>query len=317
MTNLQRANEFVKQAEKKEKSWGFFGGSAKWEEAADLYVKAANLFKMDKKMREAGEAFKSAAKCDLQNGSKHDAASNLVNAANALRKDSAGESVECLKQAINLYTEEGRFSIAAKTAKDIGEILEQEENYDMALDAFQKAAEFYEGEAAPSNAQACLLKVAQISATLGDYSKAAALFEEIATKSLENNLLKFSAKEYFLRAGLCYLAMDDLITSQKAVERFEVADPGFTQSRECKLLKALLSAVEKKDAEEFSTVLLEYDNISKLDAWKTKLLLKIKKTIMPPEDEEEKKKLVSGGSAGAVGATSSSYEKPTEKEGFS
>jgi alpha-soluble NSF attachment protein len=72
---------------------------------------------------------------------------------------------------------------------------------------------------------------------MGENSKAASLFEEIATKSLENNLLKFSAKEYFLRSGLCYMAMDDLITSQKAIERFEVADPGFSQSRECKLLK--------------------------------------------------------------------------------
>jgi alpha-soluble NSF attachment protein len=123
-------------------------------------------------VREAGEAFKSAAKCDLQNGSKHDSASNLVNAANALRKESPAESgtfvyfhfcfkdfypssvyvsclVECFKQAINMYTEDGRFSIAAKTAKDIGEILEQEENYEMAIDAFQKAADFYDGEGSP------------------------------------------------------------------------------------------------------------------------------------------------------------------------
>ena len=49
MSNLQKAQDFFKAAEKKEKSWGFFSGGAKWEEAADLYVKAANLFKMEKK----------------------------------------------------------------------------------------------------------------------------------------------------------------------------------------------------------------------------------------------------------------------------
>lgn len=144
--------------EKKEKSWGFFSGGAKWEEAADLYVKAANLFKMEKKFREAGDAFRSAAKCDLQNGSKADAASNLTNAANVLRKEFPQESVECFNQAIDLYTTEGRFSSAAKIAKDIGEILEKESQFESAISFFQKAADFYEGENSASNAQACFFE---------------------------------------------------------------------------------------------------------------------------------------------------------------
>jgi hypothetical protein len=45
-----------------------------------------------------------------------------------------------------MYTSEGRFSVAAKTSKDIGDILEQEEEFEMAINAFQKAADFYDGE---------------------------------------------------------------------------------------------------------------------------------------------------------------------------
>lgn len=45
-----RAEEWIEKAEKKLKAFSFFGGgSTKYEEAAEFYVKAANLFKLAKK----------------------------------------------------------------------------------------------------------------------------------------------------------------------------------------------------------------------------------------------------------------------------
>lgn len=45
-----RAEEWIEKAEKKLKSFSFFGGgSTKFEEAGEFYVKAANLFKLAKK----------------------------------------------------------------------------------------------------------------------------------------------------------------------------------------------------------------------------------------------------------------------------
>jgi alpha-soluble NSF attachment protein len=60
--------------------------------------------------------------------------------------DSATESIACLKTAIELLTDEGRFSMAAKYHKEIGEIYEQELDYEHATTAFQAAADMYEGE---------------------------------------------------------------------------------------------------------------------------------------------------------------------------
>jgi alpha-soluble NSF attachment protein len=45
-----------------------------------------------------------------------------------------------------------------------------------------------------------------------------------------------------------------------------------------------VDAVEAGDVEAFSTALQEFDRMTKLDEWKTSLLLRVKKSI---EDEED------------------------------
>lgn len=56
-------------------------------------------------------------------------------------------------------------------------------------------------------------------------------------------------------------------------------DMRFPDSRECKLLENLIQAIEDKDLKAFRTALKEYDNISKLDAWKTSVFLVIKNNL--------------------------------------
>lgn len=51
----------------------------------------------------------------------------------------------------------------------------------------------------------CLLKVAYLAAQLEKYELAIEKFEEVATASVDNQLTKWSLKEYFLKAGLCHL----------------------------------------------------------------------------------------------------------------
>lgn len=55
-------------------------------------------------------------------------------------------------------------------------------------------------------AHKCMLKVATFAAQLGQYDKAIDKFETVASASLDNQLMKWSLKEYFLKAGLCHLA---------------------------------------------------------------------------------------------------------------
>lgn len=53
----------------------------------------------------------------------------------------------------------------------------------------------------------CLLKVAHFAAQLEQYTVAIDNFERVATDSMDNQLTKWSIKEYFLKAGLCSMCI--------------------------------------------------------------------------------------------------------------
>ena len=110
--------------------------------------------------------------------------------------------------AIQFYLEEGKFSIAARHQKSVAEMYENEGDIQNAMEQYEKAAELHDSENATAASNQCKLKVAQYAAQLEQYSKAIEIYERVASASLENNLLKWSAKDYFLRAGICQLCLD-------------------------------------------------------------------------------------------------------------
>lgn len=57
----------------------------------------------------------------------------------------------------------------------------------------------------------------------------------------------------------------------------------FPSTREAKFVGGLIEAIEAGDNEAYTAAVVEYDQVTKLDNWKTSILLKIKKTI---EDDD-------------------------------
>jgi len=277
--NDDKGDEWIEKGDNRVKKFSLFGGGSKYEEAAEMYIKGANLYKISKKWEQAGAAFIKAAESQLKLQSKHEAATNYINAGNCLKKSNVNDAGNCLRIAIELFTDEGRFSIAAKHQKELAEMFEAEEDYQQAIDNYQTASDYYEGEGQTSSSNACLLKVAQFSAQLEKYDKAIEIYERVAKASLDNNLLKWSVKEYFLKAGLCHLASGDIVSAKRAVERYQEMDYTFSSQRECKLLQDLITACENYDVEAFTQSVADYDSISKLDQWKTHILLKVKNSI--------------------------------------
>ncbi|KAJ8685417.1 hypothetical protein QAD02_021210 [Eretmocerus hayati] len=101
---------------------------------------------------------------------------------------------------------------------------------------------------------------------------------QVALESLGNSLLKYSAKEYFLRAALCHLCVD-VLNAQHATRRYQDQFPAFQDSREYKLITDIIDSLEEQNSESFTETVREYDAISRLDQWYTTMLLRIKKQI--------------------------------------
>lgn len=64
--------------------------------------------------------------------------------------------------------------------------------------------------------------------------------------------MRWSVKEYLLKAGICHLCTGDEVGVTAALDRYRELDPSFTQQREHQLLVDLSQAVASKDQEMFA-----------------------------------------------------------------
>jgi alpha-soluble NSF attachment protein len=124
------------------------------------------------------------------------------------------------------------------------------------------------------------LSVAELAGEEGDYYKAIALFEKVATSSISNQLLKWSVKEYLLKSGLCLLAVGDPVATTRGFEKYIAMDPTFGSTREYQVLVDLNEAVVTGDKDKFEDVLHAFHQTSgNLTGWKTTILLRVKGAI--------------------------------------
>ncbi|CAL1378536.1 unnamed protein product [Linum trigynum] len=282
---IAKGEEFERKAEKKISGWSVFG--SKHEDAAELYAKSANHFKLAKSWDRAGSVFVKLSNCHLKSDSDHEAASALVDAAICYKKTSTEAAISCLEQAVGIFLNMGRYNMAAKNCKEIGELYEQEEKIEKAIAYLERAAECYEHQEASSSANQCKQKVAQFSAQLEQYQKAIQVYEEIARYSINSNLLKYGVRGHLLNAGLCQLCRGDVVAITNALERYEDLDPTFSRTREFRFLSDLATAMDEEDVDKFTSIVKEFDSMSKLDSWKVTLLLKVKQTLKDKELEED------------------------------
>ena len=87
--------------------------------------------------------------------------------------------------------------------------------------------------------------------------------------------------------------MGDAVAARMKIEQFGGMDFSFRDSREGKLCEALCQSFDDYDPSAMATACMEFDRVSKLDAWKTQILVRVKRNIEEMggggvgEDEDE------------------------------
>lgn len=275
------------QAQKQEAaaSGGFswFGASKqdKIEQAIELYTQAANAFRTSGQGSDAGAAFEKAAALSRSINEPNDSANYLTEAFKSYKKTNPADAARTLNQAIDHYalTNVRR---AATHKQTLGEHLEADPSTKaQAIKEYEKAGEWFSNDNAEALANKCYIRAADISAEIGDYHKAINHYERIAEVSLNNNLMKWSVKEYLFKAALCHLATMDIVAAKRALEgQYPGLDPAFNPpAMEYLFLKNLLEAVENGDSQLFFNNVMQYKERYPLDNWKLDILAKTQKSI--------------------------------------
>ncbi|KAF5213193.1 putative alpha-soluble NSF attachment protein [Clavispora lusitaniae] len=269
--------------------FSFFGGSSSYrlEEATDLYIQAANAFRLKKDFGSAGSQFLKAADLQSQLNNHNDTANHLIEAYKCFKSVSPADAIDALSRAIHIFlTQNGQFRRAANFQMDLAELYEQTGDVENATSSYEKAGDYFSTDHAEALSNKAFLKCADLNAGSGNYRKARDLYDNIIKNSVGNNLTKWNLKEYFLKNILCTLCMDDVVDAQKRLDAFAEEEPSWPTTREYKLVSDILAAIDSGDVQAFSDTVYEFDQFSKLDKLKTQLLLKIKNSVVENDDDD-------------------------------
>lgn len=268
--------------------FSFLGGSSssRLEDASDLYVQAANTYRLRKDFLQAGQQFLRAAELQKKLNSHNDVANHLIEAYKCFKSVSPHDAIDALLQAIHIFlTQNGQFRRAANFQMDLSELYEAVGDFNSATENYEKAGDYFSTDQAEALSSKAFLKAADLYASMENYSKAISLYDTIAEKLAANNLSRWSLKEYYFKITLCALCMDDVVEAQKRLDTYAVEDASFGTTREFKLLQDISTIVDSGTAEQFADTVFEFDQYSKLDKLKTQLLLTIKNKIIAKGDD--------------------------------
>ncbi len=134
------------------------------------------------------------------------------------------------------------------------------------------------------------IKVADLAADAEDYKRAISIYEKVSRSSVENSALRWSVKDYLFKALLCHLVVAAPSHRMEGVssklDSYVDMCPHLDNTREKTLIEELVGDFDAQDADAFADHVFRFDEIMPLDRWKSKVLLKVKKSLEGgnPED---------------------------------
>lgn len=76
-----------------------------------------------------------------------------------------------------------------------------------------------------------------------------------------------------------------MVALRRNLQKYGTQDVTFPSTREAKFLDAIATARETADIDAFTGAVVDFDQVTKLDNWKTAILLKIKRTLEADEED--------------------------------
>lgn len=256
-----------------------------FEGAQEYYLKAAAQYKLDKNYDRAGEAFMRAGDCATKLKNTGEACQAYTDSANAYKKCDVKKAGVMLQIAIQINIENNRLGSAARLEKDFAEALENDNQLQEAVEHYKKAMQYFDAEDQTVSSNSCLTKIANIKGQLDQFEECIELYEQLGNKAV-GGPLKHQAKEFFMRAMICRMALihgdnriDKCAECAEALESYETIDIYLRNTRESEFLHMALEAIEAEDVERFETAISLLAELRMLDDWKTHVLLIVKKSI--------------------------------------
>ncbi len=178
----------------------------KFDDCASYFYRAAISYRASGRYRESADSLVMCAKMYTNLKQFLEAATLYTEAADIFSFVDKGECVRCLRSAISIYCDAGKFDIAARMERKVALLHFNSKHWEEAAFHFKKASNFLAGEQMLDQADQCLEYAKICFQELNELDKARNVLETLARNVLEQNLRRFNGKAYLFDALLMMIA---------------------------------------------------------------------------------------------------------------
>ena len=201
-TSNKPAAQLMAEANKKAKSAGGFfqrmmgAGSTASDDARSLFVQAGNAGKAEGDYPTSVEAYKRALDLSTEDYEK---AQMYEAIASSYKMFDVPQAVPPLTRAAEMHMSQGKWTMASQTLEKVAELYEQMNDLDNMMKCLKEAHRFLKQEGQKAGANRVQKKMAETLAMQHEFIRAQQEYEEMADKTKDDALLKYGAKDFWLR----------------------------------------------------------------------------------------------------------------------
>jgi alpha-soluble NSF attachment protein len=200
--NNKSATQLMAEANKKAKSAnGFFNrmlgsGIGANEDARELYIQAGNAGKAEGDYPTSVEAYKRALDLSTEDFEK---AQMYEAIASSYKMFDIPQAISPLTRAAELNMTQGKWTMASQILEKIADLYEQMNDHEHMMKCLREAYRFLKQEGQKAGANRVQKRMAETLVLQREFIQAQQEYEEMADKTKDDGMLKFSAKDFWLR----------------------------------------------------------------------------------------------------------------------
>ena len=270
----------------------------RYQESSNLYYKAGDIYKSSHQWYNAGFCYENSSL--MKEKIKESPLSSLEQAYYCFEKTGIGTDSIRIFDKINLLLEKDeKFFQIGKNYENLAIKRENKEKYDLAIEYYLQAVNYYEKDGKHKNLKTkILIKLTELM-ILQNHPQAKEqvppMLEDIGNNYLKNIMTKYQAKDYFGKAILTRIYFDDNIEEAKEyMNKYKKKDKTFEESNIYIFCSDIILCIENGENEKLDSTVKNYKNIYDLDEYMSFILKRIidrenqKKKIKEEEEEKER-----------------------------
>ncbi|KAI1269475.1 soluble NSF attachment protein [Xylariaceae sp. FL1019] len=249
---IQQADKILASAGRGGFLRNFFSSEDKYESAIELYVTAANQFRMNKQHLESGRTYEQAAQlCVKHNVNAHDHARYLTSAIERY-EDYPKEAIRCLGELAQHYNKIGNTDQAATKMVKMAELFDSSGDRRSAMEYYDKAGDM-RTSTFKITARGHWETAARYMVLENEFDKALETFNKVNASIAKDPKHKHREADVRINKALCFLAKNDLDGAAEVIAKSEPLQRS-AHDTTFQDLKSLKEAIESKDQEKFKEI---------------------------------------------------------------